>query len=148
MGGVSYAVSEINLADHMIYVTLPLLDDKRVFINAVNHMGNAFRFVIKAFFEREYRFKRVNFLPPDDLVTGEFLNRYINKLGLSVYFDMVKNVNCFNDVRAKSSIKLKRNDQFIIISPEYSMTALSIPQVKDYLRLGKEFVAKMGDFLK
>lgn len=144
MGGVSTALEELRLADHMIYVTLPLLDDKRVFINAVGHIGKALKDTVRLFMQREADYKQIPFMPGEDLLVNEFINRYSSRLGLQDYIEMLKSVVSFNDVRGRSSIKLKKNDKFIVISPEYSMVALTIEQVKAFLRQAREFVSRLG----
>lgn len=148
MGGVGTALEELRLADHMIYVTLPLLDDKRVFINAVSHIGKALKDVIRLFMQCETDYKQIPFMPGEDFLINEFINKYSARLGLQGYADMIKNVVSFNDVRGRSSIKLKKNDKFIVISPEYSMVALTVEQVKAFLKLAREFVQRMGGVVK
>jgi len=143
MGGVSKAVEELRLADHMIYITLPLLDDKGIFLNAVSHLGKAVREVVRSFMSREADYKRLSFMPPEDLLINEFIGKYASQLGVKGYTKMLKEVTAFNNMRSRSSIKLKRNNKFIVISPEYSMIALSIAEVKGYLGLAKEFISKM-----
>ncbi|MBD3312457.1 hypothetical protein GF352_03330 [archaeon] len=144
MGGLKSAVEELSLADHMLYVTFPLLNDKQIFLNAVNHLGKSITEVIRAFMSREVAFKRIKFMPPKDLLINEFIDRYSGNLGLNKRLvKMIKQVTTFNNVRHRSSIKLKRNDKFIVISPEYSMSALTLEEAKDYLRLAREFVQKM-----
>jgi hypothetical protein len=143
MGGFSNALEELRLADHMIYVTLPLLDDKQIFLNAVSHLGNAVRDIVRTFMKFEAAYKRINFLPSEDLLINEFIMSYSERLGVESFIQMIKDVTSFNNVRKRSSIKLKRNDKFIVISPEYSMVALSMKQVKEYLGLAREFIQKM-----
>lgn len=140
--GVVSALEELRLADHMLYVTMPLLDDKRVFINAVTHVSNAVKGVIHKFMTREADFKRIR-MPSEELLINDFLTKYVNKLGLESYTEMIKGITCFNDVRSKSSIKLKKNDKFIVISPEYSMVALSLDQARFYVRQAREFVSRL-----
>ncbi len=147
MGGLSLALEELKLADHMIYVTLPLLDDKRIFINAVNHLSKAIHMIIKQFMINETDYKRLKHLPSDDLLINEFINKYSRKLGLTVYNEMIKKIMRFNNVRQRSSIKLKKNNKFIVISPEYSMESLSIDQVKEYLNKVKDLISKVGKYI-
>ncbi len=147
MGGVEDSLSELRLADHMIYVTLPLLNDKRIFINAVDHLGNAIGLAIREFMKKEKDYKRLSYLPEDELLIDEFIKKYCTNTKLAKYAGMIKDITAFNKVRSNSSIKLKRNDKFIVISPEYTMTALSIEQVKNYLKMAKEFVEKMRSLI-
>jgi len=148
MGGVSSALEELRLADHMIYVTFPLLDDKRVFLNAVGHLGNAIKTVITEFMRLEIDYKRLSFMPPEDLVVNEFISRYAERLGLACFTDMMKAVTTFNNVRNRSSIKLKKNEKFIVISPEYSMVTLTVAEAKEYVRQAKEFISRMSVMIK
>jgi len=148
MGGVSKAVEELRLADHMIYITFPLLEDKQIFLNAVTHLGNAIRVVVKDFMTQEVAYKRVRFMPPEDLLINEFISKYSSKIGISSFSKMIKDVTTFNNVKSRSTIKLKRNDKFIVISPEYSMVALTLSEVKSYLSQAKEFVNKMKVLVK
>ena len=148
MGGFTKALEELRLADHMIYITFPLLEDKQIFLNAVTHLGNAIREVVHSFMKNEFDYKRIRFMPPSDLLINEFTSKYSARLGLTPYIKMVKDVTTFNNVRSRSTIKLKRNDKFIVISPEYSMVALSLSEIKDYLGRAKEFVNKMQGLIK
>ncbi|MFA5406625.1 MAG: hypothetical protein WC307_04690 [Candidatus Nanoarchaeia archaeon] len=143
-GSVSSALEELRLADHMLYVTFPLLDDKRVFLNAVNHLGNAIKIVIRDFMRLETDYKRLSFMPSEDLLINEFVSKYATRLGLSTFIEMIKSVTSFNNVRSRSSIKLKKNEKFIVISPEYSMVVLSIGEAKSFVRQAKDFINQMS----
>ncbi len=148
MGGViSAARGELKLADHMIYVTLPLLGDRRIFLNAVNHLGKAINGVIMAYLEKEKKYKRLEFVPPLEMAVNLFVSKYAKKLGLEQYVSMIKAINSFNNVREKSSIKLKRDNKFIVISPEYTMVTLTEEEVKNYIRLTSEFIDVMEEKL-
>ena len=131
----------------MIYVTLPLLDDKRIFINAVNHLNKAIQMIIKQFMINETDYKRLKYLPSDDLLINDFIKKYSIRLRLNDYNEMINKLIRFNNVRQRSSIKLKKNDKFIVISPEYSMESLSINQIKEYLNKAKELIIKVGKYI-
>jgi hypothetical protein len=147
MGGIQKAQQELGLADHMLYVTFPLLNDKRIFLNAINHLGMAIREVVRSFMNREADYKRIR-MPPEDFLINDFINKYSQKLGLNSYIKMIRDVTSFNNIRDRASIKLKRKDKFIVISPEYSMFALTINDAKNYLGLAREFMDKMKRFVK
>lgn len=145
---ITTARKELRLADHMIYITLPLLGDRKIFLNAVNHLGKAINELIKAYLEKEWRYKRLEFKPPGDTGINLFLTKYSKVLGLQSHELMIKSINSFNNVREKSSIKLKRDDKFIIISPEYTMVTLTEAEVKRYIRQTSEFIDIMEEKMK
>ena len=148
MGGViSSAKDELKLADHMVYITLPLLGDRMIFLSAVSHLGKSINKLIIAYLEREKKFKRLEFVPPIDMAVNLFITKYSQRIGVNDHVSMIKTINSFNNVRARSSIKLKRDDKFIIISPEYNMVTLTEVEVKKYIRQTSKFISVMEGVL-
>lgn len=146
-GAIELALNELKLADHMIQVTLPLLNDRMIFINAVSHVYNAVKRVINEFLQKEFDYKRLDILPKEEERVALFLKEYILKLRLKDYNDVINKLETFNKFKNRSSVKLQRNDKFVIITPEYETFSISETEIKAYIKKVELFLNNIKDKL-
>jgi len=144
---VERALSELKLADHMIFVTLPLLNDRMIFLNAVTHVYNGIKMVIDEFLQKEYRYKRLESIPPDDDKITAFLKNYINRLKLNAYVEAINRIDAFIRVKAKSSVRLRKDDKFVLITPDYETVSISESEIKGYIKKVVGFINNMRSAL-
>lgn len=141
------AKEELKLCDHMIYITLPLLNDKRLFLTAVDHLHSAVINSIIALFEYERYWKRIRNVPNEPRTAiHEFIKTYSNKLnvGKDIVL-MINELNNFNFYRKKGGINLQRKDKFIVISPNYETISIDEKTVKKFIIYAKELLKKIGE---
>ena len=144
------ALRSISVADHMLTMTYPLLQDPKLLLAV---MQNIFLGLTKSigallYFERMY--KRVppfhdNFESKFNLFKMKCINRYnIPREYLKVIMD-IKEVVYENK---ESPITFSRKDKFVICSDKYNLKTLSLKEIKSYLEKAKLFIHQMCSIIE
>jgi hypothetical protein len=147
---LSKARRELGLADHMTYVTMPLITDRNLFMSVVGHLYNSVLNTIFAFLEHEKDYKRLVALPPSERDRVDlFLSRYTHNLEIeSKTVDMIRKIVNLGLASKGSYTQFKRSDKFVILSPKYNVLTIDKDTVKKYLSLQKLFINKISERLK
>ncbi len=126
-------LKELALADHLIYVTMPLLNDKQLIINAAKHLNNALTKAI------------INYMKQRTITHDEetIINEFLSNKEFVKYSEMIHSLRSFVKQANKYSIKLKRKDKIIIINQDYNTTIISEKKLKDYIKTSKELINKL-----
>ena len=127
------ALEELNIADYMASVTISMFEDKRLFLNAVCHVRNAILFAIKDFYKRKY--PDINTFP--ETIIEDFIS---NETEFKKYFKMIEDINSFYKNSRGQSIKIKKNEKYVVISEDYKISAMTLEQLKEYIQLAREFI--------
>jgi len=143
------ARKELKLADHMVYITYKLLNDKKIIISVANHVCNALNKAIFAFLENEKRYKRIYHLPENkQLRIMYFLRDYSEQFRLSLDDEeMITKLNNLNNL-SSGSYNVERGDEIHIVNGSFKVETLSIVLVKRYLESAKLLINKIESNIK
>lgn len=133
-------------ADHLAYVTYPIVTDKKLLMVIVEHLHRAIAKSVEAILAYEYLYKRINHLPRDVSTQfslfGETAVRYGIKKDL---VSIMKEINEIIDHRDKSPIEFVRKDRFIIASDTFRLKTVTIEKVKSYIQHIKYLLEKINE---
>ena len=136
---------EINLADHIYFVTSPLIQDRKVLLNILKHLDKSILLAIRSFINKEKSLKKIRMIPSsDELATRLFFESYTQELDIS--FDEKRALTELNNIvkaHAKSQMGLKRGDDYVIILPDFGTITVNENNVKKYLKVAKTFINKI-----
>lgn len=143
------AIRHLRAADHMFYVTYPLIQDSKLLLGIVESIFLCVTNVMAAILWHDRLFKLV--VPFHDTFEGKFLifsescvPRYkINK----DIVGMIKEVKDVMSKHQKSPIEFRKKDRFIICEEDYSVITVTDFKIKDYLHKAKAFVALMNEIV-
>lgn len=139
------AVQNLRIADHMLNVTYPLLQDPKLLLNVMDNIFLSLTHSMSSILHYDRFFKRI---PPfHDNFESKF-NLFTMKSMLSYKIDksIAQNMLQIKDIilqHRKSPVEFRKNDQYVICNPDYSIITISISQIKEYIRQAKEFAAVM-----
>ena len=132
----------LKIADHMLFVTYPLVKDDKllmailenIFLTFTNSMGSVL------YYER--LFKRI---PPFHDNYESKLNLFIQKVMPQYNIDrrFVDSVVKARDLlveRKLAPVEFTKQGKFIIFSKDYQMRAISVDELKGFVQVAKEFV--------
>ncbi|MBN2458814.1 hypothetical protein JXB28_00890 [Candidatus Woesearchaeota archaeon] len=136
------AMQKIKVADHMLFMTYPLVKDPRLLLSIIENIYASLDYGIAALLHYERLFKRI---PPfNDSFPSRlevFKSKMVPKHSLSPnYIKLVADVKAILSEHKKSPIEFARKDKFIICSPSYSVKQIDISLVKKYIFETKLFV--------
>ena len=135
------AKQELKMADHITYVTYPIIKDKRLFRSILEHLTNNSHLIIKAYLEYECYLKNLTSVPGDDrFALGLFLEKYSSLFGLSAEEKRLLSelFTMKNVIKSAKSSDFERGDKFFMISPTYKILGIEIRSIKNYLNTLKK----------
>lgn len=139
------ARKEVSLADHMLYMTMPLVRDTNLFLSVVEHLHSALINILSSFLVYEYSFKRINILPSQEsLVLKIFFENYSSNLSLtdndkSLIFKLCQ----FVEAARRSDYKINKGDKLVVLSSSYEMASMDKALVKEYIKIAKNLLSKV-----
>lgn len=148
MGGLDLdrAKKELKLADHMLYVTMSVVADERLFLSIVDHLFKSVVEVVGKYLEKEAMYKRIEMLPKDTKARLElFKRKYVSRLGLDKKtVEMLDHLLSANEARVNAHSKFAKKDKFVIISRDYRVHIIDKASIKRYISLQKELINRIG----
>jgi hypothetical protein len=137
-------------ADHLTYVTYPLIKDVKLLINIIENLYQAMVYGMNAILEYDKLFKRISQFPEDfetkiDIFKTSCAKRYnINR----EYIVMIEDLKSILDHRNKSPVEFIRRDKFVICNGSFKMKTLNYNKVKDFVNNVKPFIIKINKILR
>ncbi len=133
----------IRTADHMAYVTFPLVNDKKILLKLLLELKTAIGKVINAILQYEYLFKRVTLYGNAKSNFNSFENK------CAVRYDITREeiklvVELFDIVEKHkvSAMEFVKDDMLVILSESLKPKTLGIEEIKEFLALSKNLLRK------
>lgn len=146
---IQKAKKQIELADHMVYVTYPLVQETKFLLAILGHVINSGRLALRALLEYEFLYKRIEAYHKS--FPGEisvYKTKVEARYGLDgKYFKLLQKLMDLDRFDKESPVRFKRGDKYILSTSEYNMSVLDLATVKKYNLLTKRFVTKVDSIL-
>lgn len=139
----------IKRADHMLYITYPLIKDNKLIIAIAENIKNGMIYAMDAVLMYEKAYKRISLYPEDfkvkmDIFKDSIARRYdINKNHIVLIQDLKR----FLEERKKSDAEFVKNDKYVFFSQKQELKSLGIDKLKENLNISKEFLKKVNGIL-
>ena len=140
----------LKTADHLVYVTYPLVKDNKIIITITDNLLDAMTNAMEALLKYDKYYKRIQYLPEDfksklEMFKTSCAPRYkLNMASLS----LINDLKDLQDLRKKSTMEFSRNDKYIITQENFNVKTLTYQKVKDWVNLSKSFFEKINFILK
>lgn len=137
-------------ADHLVYVTFPLLNDQKLLATIAEKLHVALNKGMQAVLEYDYLYKRIQFVPNDfegrmTLFKQYALRRYhFNPECLTLMTDLNEIVNR----RKESPMEFVRRDRFVIASSDFRLKTITVDKMKQYAQHTKTFISKVAEIIQ
>jgi len=154
MGDVASLLKEANLslnrADHMIYMTYPLVTDNKLMISILEHLNSSVNSAMDAVLYYERMYKRVEIFPDNfevkfDIFKEKCASQYNIDRGIIV---LIEDLRKISNERKKSKMEFVKQEKYVICTNNYATKILTIDKLKEYLNTGKVFLRKVNLILK
>ncbi len=136
------AKNRIQIADHMLTMTYPLVKDTKLLLVIMENIFLALTCAMSSILHYDRLFKRIpaftdNFESKFNLFKERCIIKYnINKEYLKLLQD-VKNIMVEHK---KSPVEFERKGKFVICSDSYRLRTITINQIKDYIAKARAFI--------
>ena len=144
------AKEHFKTADHLIYMTYPLLKDIKIIISTTENLYQSMVCGMNAILEYDRLYKRISMLPDDfesrfNIFKSNSAPRYNIE---REHILLIKDLRDIIEHRKKSPMEFIRKDKFVIADGLYRMKTLTYEKVKDFVNKAKPFVIKVNKILK
>lgn len=147
---IQQAKREIELADHLIYVTYPLIKEAKFLLSIAEHVTRAAELALTSLLAYEREYKRIdpfvnNFAVMIDVFHPEVERRY--NFGAE-HLHLLKRLAEFKQHSSESVMRFRRKDKYILTTQQYNMQVLDLNKVKRMCEATKNFVEKVREVIR
>lgn len=133
----------LQTADHMAYVSFPLIKDKNLLIKILSQTKIAITICINLILQYEYLYKRIKLYkdPKSNLKTFEekcSLRYEISKEEIN----LIKELFEINERHKKSQMEFIRHEKIVIMSENLETKSIAIDKIKTFIALAKNILKK------
>ena len=146
---IDKAIKSLQIADHMTYVTFPLVNEKRLLIKIFSEIYKSIINSINAMLNYESLYKRIKIYTDKKENIQTFTKKVAKIYDLTnEQVKKIKEIIEINKRHQQSSMEFIKKDRVIILSDNLSHQILDIQKIKEYLLLAKELLMKINSRIK
>ena len=143
------AFNNFKAADHLTYITLPLLKDTRLILTVLENLNLSLINGMNSILEYERLYRRISALPENlDLrldifkVVGKRHNVTEEELNL------IRSIKNILERHKNSPVEFSRPGKFVICADDFKIKTVSVEEIKQYLILAKGFLRKVDGIIR
>ncbi len=138
----------LKTADHLAYVTYPLLKDNKLIITILENLSEASVNAIEALLYYERNYKRIQHFPSDFKSKIEIFKLTCNYYNIPRnYIALIQDIYNLIEKRKTSKMEFIKSDKYVIWS-NGDMVSINYDKIKGYLYDLKPFFNKINSILK
>jgi len=143
------ASKKLRLADHMTYVTYPLLKETKLLLSIIESISKSLTISLDAYLYYDHMYKRISYIPDNlreklDIFERSSARRY----NLQGYSKLILEINEILRKHKEAPVSFAKNDKLIICSQNYKIKTLEVEDAKNYLSKAKPFILRLRNILK
>ncbi len=137
------AEKSLRTADHMVYITFPLIKDKRLLLKIVQEIKKVISGCITSILQYEYLYKRINLYKDSRENFKTFTEKCAPRYNINHNeIKMIMELFDFVEKHKESPFEFIKNDKVVILSNGMVPKTLSLEKTKEFLILAKEILKK------
>ena len=137
------AEKKIQIVDHMIYVTFPLIKDKRLLLKILQEIKNAVMDCISSILHYEYLYKRITLYKNPKSNFKIFIEKCTPRYQITKEeINLILELFDFIEKHRESPFEFIKDDKVIILSNDLNPKTLTIEKTKEFLILVKNILRK------
>ena len=138
------AIRQLKIADHLTYVTFPIVNEKRLLLKIFDEIYNSVINCIYSILKYEYYYKRI-------ILYADFNDNFETFMSLSKNYGLtseqvrkIKLIIEINKKHKKSPLEFVKKEKIVIMSDNLNTEIIDLRSIKEYLLLAKEFLMKVS----
>lgn len=137
------AVKSLKIADHILYITYPVIKDKRLLLKSLDSVYEAMVDIINSFLQYDSIWKKIQLTPDPKNNFEIFINR-TSKNNNITREEVQEILDFFSVIEAhrKSPMEFKRKDKVVIMGSDLQTTMIDPEKIKKYLSLTRRIFEK------
>ena len=143
MQNLEEAEKTIRLADHMVYVTYPLIKEKRLLLKILTEINKGILLNINSILQYEYLYKRIN-LHEDAKINFDIFKTKcskwydINEAEIRTILELIELVK----KHQQSQMEFVRREKVVILNGNAQPITITLEKIKEFLNLAKSMLEK------
>ncbi len=143
------AEKKIQTADHMIYVTFPLIKDKRLLLKILQEIKNAVTNCISSILQYEYLYKRITLYKDPKSNFKTFVEKCAPRYKITrEEINSILELFDFMEKHRESPFEFVKDDKVVILSNGLKPKTLTVEKTKEFLILVKNVLRKTHETFK
>jgi len=143
------AIRALQIADHMTYVTFPLVKEQRLILKIFDEIYKSIIGCINAILNYEYLYKRIKLYRDNNDNMQTFIDKCAKNYTLNnEQIKKIKEILELNKKHKQSAMEFVKKDKVVILSDNLKTQVLTIQIIKQYLLLAKELLMKVNEKMK
>ncbi len=139
------AIRHLHIADHMTYVTFPLVKENRLLLKIFDEIYSSVIYSINSALKYESFRKRIN----SSYNNFDAFISIAKNYGLSnENLKKIKEIITINSRHKQSSMEFVKKDKVVIMSNKLGVEVLDLNTIKQYLLAAKELLVKVSHRIK
>ncbi len=136
-------------ADHMAYVTYPLVNDLKLIVTVLENLYLSLVLGMESILNYERTFKRIHAYPDNlSVKIDTFKSKCSTRYDISrTYIVLMEEIKKVLEDYKKSSTVFKRDNRLVIMSDNLRMKSLTIEKAKQYVQGTKPLIEKINRIL-
>lgn len=137
------AISEIRIADHMLYITYPVIKDKRLLTKALEHIYGAVICAINSILQYDSVLKRIKLSSNSNENFEVFMSKSCPRYNITPEERAeIREIFAISENHKKSTIEFTRREKVVIMADNLRTTTIDSEKLKKSLFLAKNLVNK------
>ncbi|MBU1204740.1 MAG: hypothetical protein KKA61_00880 [Nanoarchaeota archaeon] len=146
---IEKANQKLKIADHMIFMTYPLVRDNRLLLSIIQNIFLALANAMSSILYYERLFKKIpSFNDNFDSKFTIFRTKCVDRLNIDKkYIKLISEIKDIIVEHRKSPVEFERNNKFVICSSTYRMRTISIDEIKKYITETRMFIQEANNIV-
>ncbi len=145
---LSEAQRIIKACDHMIYVSYPLIKDKKLLIKIIVELKKGVAYCINSILQFEFLFKQIKLYKDAKTNFQTFIEKSSKRFGINKD-EINKIIELFEivELHKKSPMEFTRKEKIVILSENMKQQIVTLEKTKEFLIVSKNILAKTKEKL-
>jgi hypothetical protein len=131
------------IADHMAYMTYPMMRDKRLLLKIVDEIYSALIGSMNAILQYEYIKKRINLSNDADQNLKLLFEKCAQRYGISNEdIHSIREFFSIYEQHKKSPIEFQRREKIVLMSEDFRTKIIDLEKIKTYIFLARKIEEK------
>jgi hypothetical protein len=140
---LSSAKKKIGLADHLTYMTFPLVQEKRLLLKIIRELKQGVAECINAILQQEYLYKRISLKKDPQANLRVFLEKCAKRYNLTEREkSLILQLFEVFEEHTKSPMEFVKGNKIVILSENLGKKIITIEKIKEFLEVSKQLVKK------
>lgn len=136
------ALKALQIADHMTYITFPLVKEKRLMLKILSELNLAILSTINAILQYEYYYKRIQ-IYSDSRENFNTFRKIAGRYEITPeQLKKVIEIISLAEKHKRSPFEFVKNDKIVILSDRMQTDTISIDKIKSFLIEAKDILKK------